>query len=207
MPKRSSGTTSGTATAPKPPIESFEIVEIHRSKILAAPYNPRVMADAARSMDLKYSNDNGQLRLLVYNIGKNKIESGDNTIIEIPYSGDGVVTVDRADAADYDGQPYVTASLAASVPTSYALNQNYPNPFNPTTKISFSLPTATGWSLKVYNVSGSLVKEFTGDGAAGNYEVEWDGRSQNGTQTASGVYFYRLEAGSFSRTMKMILLK
>jgi len=165
------------------------------------------LADAARSMDLKYSSDNGQLRLLVYNIGKNKIESGENTIIEIPYSGDGVVTVDRADAADYDGQPYVTASLAASVPTSYALNQNYPNPFNPTTKISFSLPTATGWSLKVYNVSGSLVKEFTGDGAAGNYEVEWDGRSQNGTQTASGVYFYRLEAGSFSRTMKMILLK
>ncbi|MBU0983807.1 MAG: T9SS type A sorting domain-containing protein [candidate division Zixibacteria bacterium] len=90
------------------------------------------------------------------------------------------------------------------MPTVFALNQNYPNPFNPTTEISFSLPEASTVRLEVYNVAGQRVATLVSSEkySAGNHTVTWDA---NGT--ASGVYFYRLEAGNFTDSRKMILLK
>jgi hypothetical protein len=89
------------------------------------------------------------------------------------------------------------------LPAEYELTQNYPNPFNPTTEISFVLPVTSPVSLKVYNALGQqvdvLVEETLG---AGQHIVTWDALDY-----ASGVYFYRLEAGDFVQTRKMILLK
>ncbi|HQI41819.1 MAG TPA: FlgD immunoglobulin-like domain containing protein [Ignavibacteriaceae bacterium] len=106
--------------------------------------------------------------------------------------------------------------------TEYSLYQNYPNPFNPSTKIKYSIPSATlrpritgqaaqsdNWvTLKVYDVLGNevatLVNEYK---PAGNYEVEFNGHSDKGQDLSSGVYFYTLRAGNFVQTKKMILLR
>jgi len=93
----------------------------------------------------------------------------------------------------------VAAKLA---PKSFALNQNYPNPFNPTTTISFALPTASQYTLTIYNVTGQSVAEFTGAAEAGVKSIEW-----NASMNASGVYFYKLTAGNYTSTKKMVLLK
>jgi hypothetical protein len=99
-------------------------------------------------------------------------------------------------------------SQGGQMPKSYALNQNYPNPFNPSTEISFDLPAASKVQLSVYNVLGQNVKELVNQNMdAGSHVVTWDGRADDGTSVASGVYFYRLTAGNFSRTMKMMMLK
>jgi len=90
-----------------------------------------------------------------------------------------------------------------STPNTFSLNQNYPNPFNPSTKISWQLPFSSNVTLKIYNVLGNevdlLVNEYQ---SAGNYGFTW-----NAVNLPSGIYFCRLQAGSFVQTRKMILLK
>jgi hypothetical protein len=89
------------------------------------------------------------------------------------------------------------------VPETYTLSQNYPNPFNPTTMIEFSVPTKQDVSLIVYDILGKQVKVLISDEVpAGSYKVTW--RAEN---IASGVYIYRMQAGSFVQTKKMILQK
>jgi len=89
-----------------------------------------------------------------------------------------------------------------------ALLQNYPNPFNPVTTIAFSIRTRGHVGLNVYDVGGRLVRTLANETrAAGAYRVKWDGHDNTGSPVASGVYFYRLIAGSFSQTKKMVLLK
>lgn len=101
--------------------------------------------------------------------------------------------------------PIFTGSQISSnqVPNVYSLAQNYPNPFNPSTKISFALPKAGNVKLVVFDLLGreirTLVNEFR---TAGNHTVEF-----NASNLASGVYFYRIEAGDFTATKKMLLIK
>jgi hypothetical protein len=93
--------------------------------------------------------------------------------------------------------------VAAQVPQEYSLGQNYPNPFNPSTTFSFSLPADGHVALKVYDLQGKevgLVVE--GDMAAGQYQAVF-----NGSHLSSGVYLYRLEAGSYQANGKMVLMK
>jgi 1,4-alpha-glucan branching enzyme len=94
------------------------------------------------------------------------------------------------------------------IPTEFALDQNYPNPFNPTTTIRFQLPQSSFVRLMVYDLLGREVAKLVEGGVnAGLHVASWDGRRSDGLQVGSGVYFYRLEAGSFSQIMKMLLLK
>ena len=89
------------------------------------------------------------------------------------------------------------------VPDSYNLNQNYPNPFNPTTKISFAVPVSGKVTLKLYDILGREVTVLVNEEKSpGRYVVDFDAR-----RLASGVYLYRLDAGKFSQTKKMMLLK
>jgi len=89
------------------------------------------------------------------------------------------------------------------IPQSYSLKQNYPNPFNPSTQIEFSIPQSSHVSLKVYDVFGKEVTALV-DGAkeTGTYTTTW-----NAQNCPSGVYFYRLTAGSYSMTRKLLLLR
>ena len=95
-----------------------------------------------------------------------------------------------------------------ALPFDFALAQNYPNPFNPTTTIEFDLPRAMTVDLSIYNVTGRRVATLvSGMLPVGTHQVEWDGHSQSGRSAASGVYYYRLSADSYTATRKMILLK
>jgi Spy/CpxP family protein refolding chaperone len=85
---------------------------------------------------------------------------------------------------------------------------SYPNPFNPETRIAYTLNAAGKVRIQIYNITGQLIRVFDqGYQSTGNYVVNWDGRSENGDMTASGVYLYRIEAGSYHITNRMVLLK
>ncbi|MBS1518159.1 MAG: T9SS type A sorting domain-containing protein [Bacteroidetes bacterium] len=91
----------------------------------------------------------------------------------------------------------------AEIPLSFELSQNYPNPFNPSTSINYQIPVTGNVSLKIYDISGKFISELVNkEQTAGNYEVKF-----NGENYSSGIYFYRLESGNYSKTMKMMLLK
>ncbi|MFQ5511848.1 MAG: FlgD immunoglobulin-like domain containing protein [Candidatus Krumholzibacteriia bacterium] len=94
-------------------------------------------------------------------------------------------------------------------PARFALYQNVPNPFNPTTAIVFDVPSGGAHvTLAVYDVAGRLVRTLVNEPTtAGTKRVTWDGRNRSGGRVASGVYFYRMRAGDFTRTRKMLLLK
>jgi hypothetical protein len=95
------------------------------------------------------------------------------------------------------------------VPLQTTLAQNYPNPFNPSTSIEFTLRDRTRVNLRVYDVSGKLVRTLLNeDRPSGEvHRVTWDGRNDAGETVSSGVYFYRLVASDFTQTKKMVLLK
>ncbi len=94
-------------------------------------------------------------------------------------------------------------------PPGNELHQCYPNPFNPLTTISFSLQERAHVTLKIYNAAGQLVRTLLDEPRnAGTYsDVQWDGIDDSGGLASSGVYFYRLSAGEFSQTKKMVLVK
>jgi photosystem II stability/assembly factor-like uncharacterized protein len=89
------------------------------------------------------------------------------------------------------------------LPSQFVLNQNYPNPFNPSTNINYSLPTSGLVLIKVYDILGREIKTLVnGYKSAGNYSVSFEA-----SRLASGVYFYRMQAGNFVQTKKLLLLK
>ncbi|MCB9069676.1 MAG: T9SS type A sorting domain-containing protein [Calditrichae bacterium] len=96
----------------------------------------------------------------------------------------------------------------AVIPTEYGLDQNYPNPFNPETTIRFALPQSGNVTLKIFNLSGQLVRTLvSSEFAAGQHQIVWNGRNDLGEKVASGMYLYRITAGSFVQTKKMMLMK
>jgi hypothetical protein len=98
--------------------------------------------------------------------------------------------------------------VAVRTPAVSSLAQNVPNPFNPTTAITFSLAQAGPVELAIYDVTGRLVRTLVkGNRPAAQHTVSWDGKDERGSQVSSGVYFYRLRAGRFTATRKMVLLK
>jgi hypothetical protein len=101
-----------------------------------------------------------------------------------------------------------SGNSSGTLPDGFSLEQNYPNPFNPTTTIGFSVPAHTRARIEIYNVLGALIAVPFDDAVqAGEHQVVWDGRNQNGETVASGVYLYKLVTDSYSEARKMMLLK
>jgi len=103
-----------------------------------------------------------------------------------------------------------------SLPRAFALHQNYPNPFNPSTSIVVDVPERSGdegvsrvdTRVAIFSIRGRLVRVlFDGEKEPGRYLLHWDGRDSRGSKVGSGVYLYRMEAGDFVSTRKMVLLK
>ena len=117
------------------------------------------------------------------------------------------------DITSQRGIRFLEQLLAALIPKETALLPNYPNPFNPETWIPYQLAKDAEVTLHIYAVNGTLVRTLTlGHQAAGMYQSKsraayWDGKNAFGESVASGVYFYRLSAGDFSATRKMLIRK
>jgi hypothetical protein len=103
--------------------------------------------------------------------------------------------------------------LVGQIPTAYYLNQNYPNPFNPSTMINYSVPKTSFITIKVYDILGREITTLVNEEKkSGNYNVEFSARGGsvfggNGSNLSSGIYFYRMQAGNFVETKKLILMK
>ena len=132
-------------------------------------------------------NDDGALDLAVANDGSNNV-----TIL-------------------YNNTPVSVDDNSSNLIEGFMLSQNYPNPFNPTTKIKYTIPTAiirqaqseVFASLNIYDVLGNEIATLVNEEkSVGSYQVEFDG-----AELTSGIYFYRLRAGNFTETKKMLLLK
>ncbi|MFC1725576.1 S8 family serine peptidase [candidate division KSB1 bacterium] len=94
------------------------------------------------------------------------------------------------------------------IPKSLELKQNYPNPFNMSTKIRYNLPSREHVKIEIYNLLGQKVRTLLNNVVlAGTHAANWDGRNETGSRVSSGIYIYRLSAGSFSHSKKMVLLK
>ncbi len=104
------------------------------------------------------------------------------------------------------GGPLVLSKMGdpiAVMPEEFSLRQNHPNPFNPATTISFTMPEESHVKLEIFNITGQKVETLVnGTVSAGVHSVIWDG-----TDVASGIYFYRIETDEFIETKKMVLLK
>ena len=94
------------------------------------------------------------------------------------------------------------------IPTIFALHQNFPNPFNPITTLGYDLPEKLFVTISIYNMLGNqikvLVNRYEG---AGFKSVQWDATDSMGRAVSAGVYLYKIEAGEFVETRKMVLLK
>jgi hypothetical protein len=148
---------------------------------------PSLLAD---NFEMRYNFDGSNTRVIVYSMEAGATFSGDFLNVD-----GNVISIEMA---TYEGAPVV----AKEIPNAFALKQNYPNPFNPKTSIRFDLEKASDYELTIYNVTGQIVSQFAGHAEAGTQTVEWDAKDN-----ASGVYFYKLNAGNFSDTKKMVLLK
>ncbi len=92
--------------------------------------------------------------------------------------------------------------------SSFSLSQNYPNPFNPTTTIRYELPTPSDVTLTVYDISGRTITTLKDTHQlAGHYDVLWNGTDNSGNRVSTGVYFCRLQAGDYSKTIKLVYLR
>jgi hypothetical protein len=106
------------------------------------------------------------------------------------------------------GVGFTAGQVLETTPRSYTLEQNYPNPFNPSTVIRYSVPVEGHVTLTVYDITGREISTLVNtQQTAGTHEVKFDARTSSGGVLASGVYFYRVRAGKFTETKKMILLK
>ncbi len=94
------------------------------------------------------------------------------------------------------------------IPLTYQLKQNFPNPFNPETRIYFEIPKSHDVTIMVYNMLGQRIRTLVKESfKAGSHVVNWDGKSDHGFQVPTGVYIYRIKAGSFVDSKKMVLIK
>ena len=94
------------------------------------------------------------------------------------------------------------------VPNTFSIAQNYPNPFNPETTIPYALPQSVHVRLVIYNVLGQEIRTLVNElKPAGYYRVVWDNKDDFGKSVSSGIYLYRIVAGDFVETKKLLLLK
>ncbi|MGA7719784.1 MAG: T9SS type A sorting domain-containing protein [Ignavibacteriaceae bacterium] len=128
-----------------------------------------------------------------------KVRSKDSVGNTSSYSGVGKFSVKMLTAVD---------NKNSVIPKQFAVSQNYPNPFNPSTVINYALPKSSNVIIKIYNILGQEVKTLiNSESQAGYYAVQWNGDNNFGHSVSSGVYIYRVEAGQYIKTMKMMLLK
>lgn len=134
-----------------------------------------------------------------------------NPVIDMELAQDGWLYIATPDSGIFRLDTDFITSIkekGISKPQDFILEQNYPNPFNPTTNISYYLAGISKVKIIIYNLDGHKVRTLVdGQKGGGFYNVQWDGKNDNGNQVATGIYIYRFEARDFIKSQKMILMK
>jgi len=129
-------------------------------------------------------------------------------VIDAPFGAEAQVPFTLIDVSGNIWNYTASVRVSAGTPLQYALHANYPNPFNPSTTIGYSLIDAQHTKLTVFNALGQTIRTIVNEPqTAGIHTVQWDGRNVLGEQVSSGVYFYRLETGTFVKTKRMMLIE
>jgi len=179
------------------------------------------LSDWSNKFIAEYNDDKqGKLIVVLYNLSNDPISPGEGKFLSLPVtvspnSIDKIkLGIDEIVLADQNAVEIPVDYGKTSVPKTFELSQNYPNPFNPTTTIKYSLSSVGDGAetlpttLRIYNVLGEVVRTLVDEPRSpGIYYQVWDGKDDQGKEVASGIYFYRLKAGKFSETKKMVLLK
>jgi hypothetical protein len=184
--------------------------------IFDGPVNQLSVAidEGAAGLKTYWHLDGRQLKVGLIDIrGEALIAAGSRPVLRLSGSGDfpGVRLTDGV-LVDQDNQGISVSTAAAGaisgVPSSFSLGANYPNPFNAGTVIHYTLGRDGQATVEVFDILGrhvaTVVDEFQ---SAGPHEVAWNGTDAHGQAMASGMYFYRLTAGGFADSKKMVLLK
>jgi hypothetical protein len=157
------------------------------------------------------------LRVLLYDPAGNAfVTSGESYVANMPFTLENPqeITIDKVILVDVMNNKVGIVNVeifynnAPEIPVDYSLSQNFPNPFNPSTTVNFSVPTAGLVTLKVYDMIGQEVATlFSGSAERGTYTLVWNGKDNSGNFVSSGSYIYRMTAGDFTQSKKMLFLK
>jgi len=159
------------------------------------------------NMKLEWNDQDGKLRVLVWSPKADFLPKGAHDLFSFEAEGVELVGVDAADDMGKTLNTPISLKPRVSHPKEFALAQNYPNPFNPITKIEFTLPEPSEVELKIYNISGQLVRSYKGWFKSGQHTIKWDSKNKDGDDVASGIYFYQIVAGNYTCTKQMVLMR
>ena len=188
--------------------------QIEFSNVINNPQNLQITTDLGQGYYLKV---NDLLRILLYDrMGNKYIESGQHFMADMPFNINNpqdlklqtliLVNTDRQIIGKV--QVEIIYGQAPNLPLDYILYQNYPNPFNPATTVKFQVPQTSTVTVNIYNMLGQKIRTlFESQVARGTYSLQWDGRNDAGIQMSSGTYIYRMTAGAFVQSKKMVYLK
>jgi len=164
-----------------------------------------------------YLRSQGYFRTLMYDrAGQKYIDAGvNNFMADMPFvlQNPNNVTVGKIVLVDINAKKVGNIQVqtiygSTALPLDYVLFQNYPNPFNPSTAIKFQVPKTSDVKIAVYDMLGQEVRTLVaGEVLRGTYTVDWDGFNNYGAKVASGTYIYRMTAGEFIQSKKMVLIK
>jgi PKD repeat protein len=171
------------------------------------------------NLGLYYHTEAGKVKIGMVDIyGVHTVAPGEGSLLKIKFSKkkreagisdakieNAIVVNTMADELEIEIKPN---KLIKTIPQTFSLAQNYPNPFNARTVIRYSLPKDSRVKISIYNILGQRVKVLVDEyQTTGHKTVVWDGTNQKGKGVASGVYFYKIKAGDFVQSKKMLLLK
>jgi len=132
----------------------------------------------------------------------------DNTVQENETYDYRLADVDHDGNVEYHSTQLMGVSTSSTLPEQYVLHQNYPNPFNPITTLRYELPEASYVNVTIYDILGNMVNNLVDANQSSGYKtIQWNATNNQGQPVSAGVYLYKIQAGNFVDTNKMILLK
>ncbi|MCP4582131.1 MAG: T9SS type A sorting domain-containing protein [candidate division Zixibacteria bacterium] len=160
-------------------------------------------APVAEGVDIKYTDDNDIMTVLAYSPDGTTLASGNNVLFTVPADGEGALSIEEASLSDNRGALLdARIDRADVIPIDFSLNQNYPNPFNASTTINYQLPRSADVTIEIFDLLGRRVTTLVNEQLlAGSYHVIW-----HADNISSGIYFYKLRAGDYIETRKMLLV-
>lgn len=172
------------------------------------------LGEIASGMAIDYNITENKINCVIYNLSGGSFGPANGELVNLKFESVGLEydLISDISVSDFiivsPSADYIPVEIKGQLPERFALEQNYPNPFNANTNISFSLPESGQVKLQVYDLLGrnvvTLLEDFL---EAGGHSISWNGRSANGADLATGVYFYRLQTEDFDKTKKMVLVK